>query len=69
MKDDTVNKMVSLAHDEIQVTLHFSRGPSFYHLINVHKLNRPSVCLQIKGSLSKEDVARLAAHIAGLGDI
>ncbi len=68
MKDETF-KTATLAQDEVQVTLHFSRGPLYYHLINIHKANRPSVCLQIKGDMSRLDVAIFASKIAGLGDI
>jgi hypothetical protein len=68
IKDDTI-KFATLHQDEIQVTLNFSRGPAYYHLISIHKKDRPSVCLQIKGSMSREDIARFAANIAGLGDI
>jgi hypothetical protein len=68
MEDRVVKNMQPPKDDEVQVNLHFSRGPVNYHLINIFTRNQ-SACIQVKVNLSREEVARFAACIAGLGVI
>jgi hypothetical protein len=66
MVDKNTGQVARLRESEVRVTVRFSPGPAYFHLIEVTQGTQHD-CIQIDGSCDREALALVASKVRGLG--